>query len=66
MSCCFLLSLNPVLLLQVFNNILHKCGLQCEGATAEPQKLEEKVTVTPGNMPLQVGLLLLALHCLEA
>ncbi|XP_071428255.1 activating signal cointegrator 1 complex subunit 2 isoform X3 [Pithys albifrons albifrons] len=39
--------------LQVFNNILHKCGLQCEGASAEPQKLEEKVSVTPGNMPLQ-------------
>ncbi|XP_041276394.1 activating signal cointegrator 1 complex subunit 2 [Onychostruthus taczanowskii] len=39
--------------LQVFNNILHKCGLQCEGASAEPQKLEEKVSVTAGNMPLQ-------------
>ncbi|XP_010290146.1 PREDICTED: activating signal cointegrator 1 complex subunit 2 isoform X2 [Phaethon lepturus] len=39
--------------LQVFNNVLHKCGLQCEGASAEPQKLEEKVNVTPGNMPLQ-------------
>ncbi|XP_041879306.1 LOW QUALITY PROTEIN: activating signal cointegrator 1 complex subunit 2 [Corvus kubaryi] len=39
--------------LQVFNNILHKCGLQSEGASAEPQKLEEKVSVTPGNMPLQ-------------
>nr|XP_025963903.1 activating signal cointegrator 1 complex subunit 2 isoform X1 [Dromaius novaehollandiae]XP_025963904.1 activating signal cointegrator 1 complex subunit 2 isoform X1 [Dromaius novaehollandiae]XP_025963905.1 activating signal cointegrator 1 complex subunit 2 isoform X1 [Dromaius novaehollandiae]XP_025963907.1 activating signal cointegrator 1 complex subunit 2 isoform X1 [Dromaius novaehollandiae]XP_025963908.1 activating signal cointegrator 1 complex subunit 2 isoform X1 [Dromaius novaeholland len=39
--------------LQVFNNILHKCGLQCEGASAEPQKLEERVNVTPGNMPLQ-------------
>ncbi|XP_009948781.1 PREDICTED: activating signal cointegrator 1 complex subunit 2 isoform X2 [Leptosomus discolor] len=39
--------------LQVFNNILHKCGLQCEGASAEPQKLEEKINVTPGNMPLQ-------------
>ncbi|NWR79265.1 ASCC2 protein, partial [Centropus unirufus] len=39
--------------LQVFNNILHKCGLQCEGASAEPQKLEEKITVTPENMPLQ-------------
>ncbi|NXE55814.1 ASCC2 protein, partial [Casuarius casuarius] len=39
--------------LQVFNNILHKCGLQCEGASAEPQKLEERVDVTPGNMPLQ-------------
>uniref|UniRef100_A0A8C5TX85 Activating signal cointegrator 1 complex subunit 2 n=1 Tax=Malurus cyaneus samueli TaxID=2593467 RepID=A0A8C5TX85_9PASS len=39
--------------LQVFNNILHKCGLQCEEACAEPQKLEEKVSVTPGNMPLQ-------------
>ncbi|XP_074699880.1 activating signal cointegrator 1 complex subunit 2 isoform X2 [Strix aluco] len=38
---------------KVFNNILHKCGLQCEGASAEPQKLEEKVSVTPGNMPLQ-------------
>ncbi|XP_063029544.1 activating signal cointegrator 1 complex subunit 2 [Melospiza melodia melodia] len=40
-------------ILQVFNNILHKCGLQCEGASAEPQKLEEKVNVTAGNMPLQ-------------
>ncbi|XP_032055146.1 activating signal cointegrator 1 complex subunit 2 [Aythya fuligula] len=40
-------------ILQVFNNILHKCGLQCEGASAEPQKLEERVNVTPGNMPLQ-------------
>ncbi|KAM9178885.1 activating signal cointegrator 1 complex subunit 2 isoform 2-T3 [Mergus octosetaceus] len=39
--------------LQVFNNILHKCGLQCEGASAEPQKLEERVNVTPRNMPLQ-------------
>ncbi|XP_064321908.1 activating signal cointegrator 1 complex subunit 2 [Phalacrocorax carbo] len=39
--------------LQVFNNILHKCGLRCGGASAEPQKLEEKVNVTPGNMPLQ-------------
>ncbi|XP_075290863.1 activating signal cointegrator 1 complex subunit 2 isoform X2 [Opisthocomus hoazin] len=39
--------------LQVFSNILHKCGLQCEGASAEPQKLEERVNVTPGNMPLQ-------------
>ncbi|KAM6193496.1 activating signal cointegrator 1 complex subunit 2 isoform 1-T2 [Sarcoramphus papa] len=39
--------------LQVFNSILRKCGLQCEGASAEPQKLEEKVNVTPGNMPLQ-------------
>nr|XP_021392991.1 activating signal cointegrator 1 complex subunit 2 [Lonchura striata domestica] len=39
--------------LQVFNNILHKCGLQCEGASAEPQKLEEKISVTAGNMPLQ-------------
>ncbi|KAM6318124.1 activating signal cointegrator 1 complex subunit 2 isoform 2-T2 [Podargus strigoides] len=39
--------------LQVFNNILHKCGLQCEGASAEPQKLEERVNVTPGNMALE-------------
>ncbi|KAM8797844.1 activating signal cointegrator 1 complex subunit 2 [Eudromia elegans] len=39
--------------LQVFNNILHKCGLQCEGASAAPQKLEERVNVTPGNMPVQ-------------
>ncbi|XP_051489934.1 activating signal cointegrator 1 complex subunit 2 isoform X1 [Apus apus] len=39
--------------LQVFNNILTKCGLQCEGASAEPQKLEGRVNVTPGNMPLQ-------------
>nr|XP_056715575.1 activating signal cointegrator 1 complex subunit 2 [Euleptes europaea] len=39
--------------LQVFNNILHTCGLQCEGASAEPQKLEERIRTTPGDMPLQ-------------
>ncbi|KAM6112046.1 activating signal cointegrator 1 complex subunit 2 isoform 2-T3 [Pterocles gutturalis] len=39
--------------LQVFSNILQKCGLQCEGASAEPQKLEERVNVTAGNMPLE-------------
>lgn len=50
----------------MFNNILHKCGLQCEGASAEPQKLEERVNVTPGNMPLQVEPLLCALCCLSS
>uniref|UniRef100_A0ACB8FXZ6 Activating signal cointegrator 1 complex subunit 2 n=2 Tax=Sphaerodactylus townsendi TaxID=933632 RepID=A0ACB8FXZ6_9SAUR len=37
--------------LQVFNNILHTCGLQCEGTSAEPQKLVERMTL--GDMPLQ-------------
>ncbi|XP_019394837.1 PREDICTED: activating signal cointegrator 1 complex subunit 2 isoform X2 [Crocodylus porosus] len=40
-------------ILQVFNNILQKCGLQCEGTSAEPQKLEERVKVTPADLPLQ-------------
>ncbi|XP_030316472.1 activating signal cointegrator 1 complex subunit 2 isoform X2 [Calypte anna] len=39
--------------LQVFNDILTKCGLQCEGASAEPQRLEERANVTPENMPCQ-------------
>ncbi|XP_077163359.1 activating signal cointegrator 1 complex subunit 2 isoform X1 [Paroedura picta] len=39
--------------LQVFSNILHTCGLQCEGVSAEPQKLEERIRMTPGDMPLQ-------------
>ncbi|XP_051829044.1 activating signal cointegrator 1 complex subunit 2 [Antechinus flavipes] len=40
-------------ILQVFSNILQQCGLQSEGASSEPQKLEEKVRMTPGAMPLQ-------------
>uniref|UniRef100_A0A8D0HUE7 Activating signal cointegrator 1 complex subunit 2 n=1 Tax=Sphenodon punctatus TaxID=8508 RepID=A0A8D0HUE7_SPHPU len=40
-------------ILQVFNNILHACGLQVEGASSEPQKLEERVKETPSDMPLQ-------------
>ncbi|XP_042303524.1 activating signal cointegrator 1 complex subunit 2 [Sceloporus undulatus] len=40
-------------ILQVFGNILHTCGLQSEGASATPQKLEERVRMTPGDMPLQ-------------
>uniref|UniRef100_A0A8C8RFR7 Activating signal cointegrator 1 complex subunit 2 n=1 Tax=Pelusios castaneus TaxID=367368 RepID=A0A8C8RFR7_9SAUR len=40
-------------ILQVFNNILQECGLQCDGASATPQKLEERVRVTPRDMPLQ-------------
>ncbi|XP_069475387.1 activating signal cointegrator 1 complex subunit 2 isoform X2 [Ambystoma mexicanum] len=39
--------------LQVFNNILGECGLQEEGASCEPQRLEEKIRVTPSEMPLQ-------------
>ncbi|EMP27628.1 Activating signal cointegrator 1 complex subunit 2 [Chelonia mydas] len=40
-------------ILQVFNNVLQECGLQCDGASAKPQKLEERVKVTPSTMPLQ-------------
>ncbi|XP_061459110.1 activating signal cointegrator 1 complex subunit 2 [Rhineura floridana] len=39
--------------LQVFGNLLHTCGLQCEGASSVPQKLEERLRLTPGDMPLQ-------------
>uniref|UniRef100_A0A7N4NG59 Activating signal cointegrator 1 complex subunit 2 n=1 Tax=Sarcophilus harrisii TaxID=9305 RepID=A0A7N4NG59_SARHA len=42
-------------ILQVFSNILQQCGLQSEGASNEPQKLEEKVRMTPSAMPLQVS-----------
>ncbi|XP_068937967.1 activating signal cointegrator 1 complex subunit 2 [Petaurus breviceps papuanus] len=40
-------------ILQVFSNILQQCGLQSEGASTEPQRLEEKVRMTPSAMPLQ-------------
>ncbi|XP_074150526.1 activating signal cointegrator 1 complex subunit 2 [Sminthopsis crassicaudata] len=40
-------------ILQVFSNILQQCGLQSEGASSEPQKLEEKIKMTPSAMPLQ-------------
>ncbi|XP_063171434.1 activating signal cointegrator 1 complex subunit 2 [Candoia aspera] len=40
-------------ILQVFSNILRACGLQGEGASAMPQKLEERVRTTPGGIPLQ-------------
>ncbi|XP_074062403.1 activating signal cointegrator 1 complex subunit 2 isoform X2 [Macrotis lagotis] len=40
-------------ILQVFSNILQQCGLQSEGASTEPQRLEEKVRITPSVMPLQ-------------
>ncbi|XP_043829167.1 activating signal cointegrator 1 complex subunit 2 isoform X2 [Dromiciops gliroides] len=40
-------------ILQVFSNILQQCGLQSEGASTEPQRLEEKVRLTPSAMPLQ-------------
>ncbi|XP_030073637.1 activating signal cointegrator 1 complex subunit 2 isoform X2 [Microcaecilia unicolor] len=39
-------------ILQVFSNILSKCGLQ-DGSSAEPQKLEEKGRVSPCGMALQ-------------
>nr|XP_028564838.1 activating signal cointegrator 1 complex subunit 2 isoform X1 [Podarcis muralis]XP_028564839.1 activating signal cointegrator 1 complex subunit 2 isoform X1 [Podarcis muralis] len=39
--------------LQVLSSILHTCGLQCEGASSTPQKLEERIRLTPGDIPLQ-------------
>ncbi|KAM5238889.1 activating signal cointegrator 1 complex subunit 2 isoform 5-T5 [Ctenodactylus gundi] len=39
-------------ILQVFSNILQHCGLQGEGASSMPQKLEEKGRLTPSDMPL--------------
>uniref|UniRef100_A0A8D1BQY1 Activating signal cointegrator 1 complex subunit 2 n=1 Tax=Sus scrofa TaxID=9823 RepID=A0A8D1BQY1_PIG len=39
-------------ILQVFSNILQHCGLQGDGASAIPQKLEERSRLTPSDMPL--------------
>ncbi|XP_019282165.2 activating signal cointegrator 1 complex subunit 2 isoform X3 [Panthera pardus] len=39
-------------ILQVFSNILRHCGLQGDGASATPQKLEERGRLTPSDMPL--------------
>lgn len=39
-------------ILQVFSNILQHCGLQRDGASATPQKLEERSRLTPSDMPL--------------
>ncbi|XP_011893172.1 PREDICTED: activating signal cointegrator 1 complex subunit 2 isoform X2 [Cercocebus atys] len=39
-------------ILQVFSNILQHCGLQGDGASTTPQKLEERGRLTPGDMPL--------------
>ncbi|KAM8819402.1 activating signal cointegrator 1 complex subunit 2 isoform 1-T1 [Rhynchonycteris naso] len=39
-------------ILQVFSNILQHSGLQGEGASATPQKLEERSRLTPNDMPL--------------
>nr|XP_055178743.1 activating signal cointegrator 1 complex subunit 2 isoform X4 [Nyctereutes procyonoides] len=39
-------------ILQVFSNILQHCGLQGDGASATPQKLEERGRLTPSVMPL--------------
>ncbi|XP_072809352.1 activating signal cointegrator 1 complex subunit 2 isoform X4 [Vicugna pacos] len=39
-------------ILQVFSNILQHCGLQGDGASATPQKLEERGRLTPCDMPL--------------
>ncbi|GAB5579227.1 activating signal cointegrator 1 complex subunit 2 isoform X1 [Prionailurus iriomotensis] len=36
----------------VFSNILQHCGLQGDGASATPQKLEERGRLTPSDMPL--------------
>ncbi|KAF3820810.1 hypothetical protein GH733_005355 [Mirounga leonina] len=43
-------------ILQVFSNILQHCGLQGDGASATPQKLEERGRLTPSDMPLLCGL----------
>ncbi|XP_057600061.1 activating signal cointegrator 1 complex subunit 2 isoform X3 [Hippopotamus amphibius kiboko] len=39
-------------ILQVFSNILQHCGLQGDGASATPQRLEERGRLTPSDMPL--------------
>ncbi|KAF6080546.1 activating signal cointegrator 1 complex subunit 2 [Phyllostomus discolor] len=39
-------------ILQVFSNILQHSGLQGDGASATPQKLEERGRLTPSDMPL--------------
>ncbi|XP_019060036.1 activating signal cointegrator 1 complex subunit 2 isoform X3 [Fukomys damarensis] len=39
-------------ILQVFSNILQQCGLQGDGASSTPQKLEERGRLTPSDMPL--------------
>ncbi|XP_039717999.1 activating signal cointegrator 1 complex subunit 2 isoform X3 [Pteropus medius] len=39
-------------ILQVFSNILQHSGLQRDGASATPQKLEERGRSTPSDMPL--------------
>lgn len=39
-------------ILQVFSNILQHSGLQGDGASSTPQKLEERGRLTPSDMPL--------------
>ncbi|ELK31510.1 Activating signal cointegrator 1 complex subunit 2 [Myotis davidii] len=39
-------------ILQVFSNILQHSGLQRDGASSTPQKLEERGRLTPSDMPL--------------
>uniref|UniRef100_A0A8C2QYT8 CUE domain-containing protein n=1 Tax=Capra hircus TaxID=9925 RepID=A0A8C2QYT8_CAPHI len=39
-------------ILQVFSNILQHCGLRGDGASATPQRLEERGRLTPSDMPL--------------
>nr|XP_007973547.2 activating signal cointegrator 1 complex subunit 2 isoform X3 [Chlorocebus sabaeus] len=39
-------------ILQVFSNILQHCGLQGDGASTTPQKLEERGRLTPSDMSL--------------
>ncbi|XP_008839296.1 activating signal cointegrator 1 complex subunit 2 isoform X2 [Nannospalax galili] len=39
-------------ILQVFSNILQHCGLQGDGPSTTPQKLEERSRLTPSEMPL--------------
>ncbi|KFO22654.1 activating signal cointegrator 1 complex subunit 2-like [Fukomys damarensis] len=39
-------------ILEVFSNILQQCGLQGDGDSSTPQKLEERGPLTPRDMPL--------------
>uniref|UniRef100_A0A2K5R314 CUE domain-containing protein n=1 Tax=Cebus imitator TaxID=2715852 RepID=A0A2K5R314_CEBIM len=51
-NCCNDLDETMPTTLQVFSNILQHCGLQGDGASSTPQKLEERGRLTPNDMPL--------------
>lgn len=51
-------------MLQVFDSILDKCGLQCEGATAiEPLRLTAHKQPTAMSMEQQVSQMFIRRHC---